>query len=278
MKNIKSIIISFTLIIYSFFLCACGVSPQSIVDLNKLAEVDISGTYIESSIDELNPYITNSDPSYIGNTATGYKLSIKDVVPDGELTYNYIFKINKDKITKMARNTVYTYSEEGETLKYECSEYLKNDIYYFQDGEYKYYINKTSEYWDLDTDFDFDINIIDFASSMLTSDNLIITKAVEGTTIKFKASLITSEIDKWDDDDDGDTTDIISTTEVFVLVIKNGNFSGMYYSYENDSLVEKSEVNIIAITENIGYPSNLSEYEVYNPEIHVSFFSKSKNL
>ena len=279
MKQFKKLFVSFVLIICAVFLCACtggGNPPKAQID--TLASVNTTGTYIEATKDELMPYITSGEASYIGDTATGYHMS-QDYTAAGQsiMNANYFFKVAEGSVTEMARKMSMDISAGGMTMSYNTLEYLRNNTYYNKAGDIKYYLNNEDTNWNdvigSDLEFDFEMIINENVGLMLENANLTVTKAVEGTTTKFKAVATTETLDEYDYDQDGDTTEVISSeTETFFLVIKNGNFDGLKYIYEytEEGVTEKIDINMVAFTGNIEFPSSFTGYVPYDPDLHGS--------
>ena len=279
-KQFKKALLSFVLIVCAVFLCACGSTPPPVAQIDTLASVNTSGTYTESSISELNPYLTDGDPAYIGNTSTGYHMSQK-YTTNGQtiMSANFLFKVTDGTVTEMARKMSMDIVYGPMTMTVKTLEYLKNDTYYNQEGDVKYFIDNQNDDWDeiigSELAFDFTETLLEDPdsgiSTLLLNPNLTVTKAVEGTTIKFKATTTTTILDEGDLDGDGDTTEEISSeTETVVLVVKNGKFDGIKYVYEytEEGISEKIEINMVSFTGNIEFPSSFSGYVAYDPAIH----------
>ena len=279
MKQFKKALLSFVLIVCAVFLCACGSTPPPVAQIDTLASVNTSGTYTESSISELNPYLTDGDPAYVGNTSTGYHMSQK-YTTNGQtfMSANFLFKVTDGTVTEMARKMSMNISG-GITITMNTMEYLKNNTYYSQQGDQKFFLNNENLNWDdvigSELEFNFEAVVEENVGGMLLLPDLTVTKAVEGTTIKFKATATTTVLDESDIDGDGDTTEEISSeTETVVLVVKNGKFDGIKYVYEytEEGISEKIEINMVSFTGNIEFPSSFSGYVPYDPAVHDSPF------
>lgn len=277
MKKFKKVFVSFVLIICAVFLCACtgGGNPPA-AQIDTLANVNTSGTYTEATKDDLTPYITSGEAAYVGNSTTGYKLSSKMTVNNATvMTANYIFKVTEGTVTEMARKVNMAMSGGGMSFTYNTMEYLKNNTYYAQEGELKYFLDNANENWasviGAELEFDFEMIVNENVGFMLENDSLTVTKAVEGTTTKIKAVATTAVTDDWDEDEDGDTEEVLyNQTETFVLVVENGQFAGLHYAVTDDVSTDKTEINMVPFNENIEFPSSFTGYVAYDPEIHGS--------
>ena len=198
------------------------------------------------------------------------------------MSANYLFKVTDGNITEMARKASMNISGGGMTMSYNTIEYLKDNTYYNQAGDMKYYLGNTDPNWDevIGADLAFDFSMIledeeEGPALLLANPDLTVTKAVEGTTIKFKAVATTETLDEYDYDQDGDTTDVIlSETETFFLVIKDGKFEGLKYESDytevDTGITEKIEINMVAFAGNIEFPSTFTGYVPYDPSVHGS--------
>ncbi|MBR4002510.1 MAG: hypothetical protein IKI95_00370 [Clostridia bacterium] len=195
------------------------------------------------------------------------------------MSANFLFKVTDGTVTEMARKMSMDIVYGPMTMTVKTLEYLKNDTYYNQEGDVKYFIDNQNDDWDeiigSELAFDFTETLLEDPdsgiSTLLLNPNLTVTKAVEGTTIKFKATTTTTILDEGDLDGDGDTTEEISSeTETVVLVVKNGKFDGIKYVYEytEEGISEKIEINMVSFTGNIEFPSSFSGYVAYDPAIH----------
>lgn len=285
MKKFKKVFVSFVLIICAVFLCACtGGDNPPVAQIDTHASVNTSGTYTESSITELNPYLTSGDPAYVGNTSTGYHMS-QTYSTNGQtwMSANFLFKVVDGNVTQMARKMKMDMVYGPMTITVNTLEYLKDNTYYNQEGDTKYFIDSSNADWDdvigSELAFDFTETLLEDPesgiSTLLENSEITVTKAVEGTTTKFKVSVTTTTLDELDSDEDGDTTDVLLTeTETLVLVVKNGKFDGLKYVYDyaeaNTGVTENIEINMVSFDGNIEFPSSFSGYVAYDPDIHGS--------
>lgn len=278
MKQFKKALLSFVLIVCAVFLCACGSTPPPVAQIDTPASVNTSGTYTTATKEDLTPYITSTDPAYVGSNTAGYKMSSKMVVNNTPvMTANYIFKVTEGTVTEMVRKMSMNMSGGGMTITMNTMEYLKNNTYYSQQGDQKFFLNNENLNWDdvigSELEFDFEAVVEENIGGMLLLPGLTVTKAVEGTTTKIKAVATNPVVDVYDEDEDDDTEEILYTeTETFVLVVKDGKFAGLHFEVTDDVSTDKTEINMVPFTDTIDFPSSFSGYVPYDPAVHDSPF------
>lgn len=195
-------------------------------------------------------------------------LNNKDFVSMSMNTYQ---KIEDGFITAMASKSVEKMINE-ETFEMGAPiysyEYFKDDVAYLDDGFTKYYLPKTDpnfSYVFEDLSFNSENAFGIFATGILEDMGAVVTKATEGTTVKFKAVV------------EGATAQ--DPDAQLVLVLKDGKFNGLQFklpdfdlfaimpelSFFTDmfklmglTIVANVDIDIVTFDGNIDFPSNLA--------------------
>ena len=262
MKIFKKLALTLSLIFCACFVFACGDDAPKKTQLDYAVSVNTQGNYVEvADKSEFSQYITGSGENKI-NTDIGIKFSMYMGMDMGEgsamtTTANAILvKTTNDDFNMAMKMNMSLTSPESISFSFESSMYKQNTNYYVSATGYgqseKYYFTQA----DIDAenpnasldefsgiqDFDFE-NTLTEIENLIQAENSIVTKSetVENgkTVVKYKVVVPSTE------------QGVSDSTAVIVLT--DGQFTGMYYSVDVLGMV--TNIHLVPFTGTIEYPS-----------------------